>query len=501
MACGMVSHNEMRAVGQAAAKAMPSTEVFDNFDVDRNGKVTKAEFLRGMQCLQEGGPEGAPVFYDRSQFGGYGNRGFGGGPGGGYGGGQGGGYGPGGAYGGGPGGGAYGGGPGGGAYGGGPGGGAYGGGAYSGGPSGSAYGGGPGGAYGGGAYGGGPGGGAYGGDAYGGGAHGSSSRDGAFGGAYGSDAHGGDGAYGTAGPGGPSGTGLDGDAPYRRPGVLRVPLRRPKHPGGKVFYGDVPAANATFGHSELTATQDPDFSLGPDPDVAGKSWYNTYMYVPEERRAIKEGGQFSERFVQGANGEWLDVPKAKRLADHLTEHYQNAERERMEREAIRTGAAWSWTGGGPLAGEHGGHAGGAGGHMAAYTDPYSGEQLVVYRGQLLPKAELLKRYNVHESEWKAMVGEFDGFDFDNFRIPWPGGEKAMNATRNKRVSGPMYEWFDRQNPYIASDAGYKMLELPSVYVDKENFGKWRMLGGETPEAFMQDVMVRAQHFDDFPYRT
>eukprot|EP00928_Gymnodinium_smaydae_P087273 TRINITY_DN71552_c0_g1_i1.p1 TRINITY_DN71552_c0_g1~~TRINITY_DN71552_c0_g1_i1.p1 ORF type:complete len:476 (+),score=110.78 TRINITY_DN71552_c0_g1_i1:139-1566(+) len=269
--------------------------------------------------------------------------------------------------------------------------------------------------------------------------------------------------------------------------VIRVPLRKPKYPGGKEFYGDVPVEAATFAHAELCATPEPEASLAPMPEVGCKMWYNTYLYVPEDRRAIQSGGHFLERFVQGENGEWLDVPKARRMAEHVADMRQRDAQQRAEEQAIRNGSAWSWSGSG-----NGENAGGVG--ASEYRDPYSGETLVMYKGELLPKAELFAQHGIQESEWRSMF-QLPHVDFDNFRVPWPFGRPH----RNKRVSNSAYEWFDRQNPFIPSDRSYEMLELPSTFVDKENYGKWRATGGDGPMEFASDLMTRARHFDDYPY--
>lgn len=272
---------------------------------------------------------------------------------------------------------------------------------------------------------------------------------------------------------------------------IRIPLRKPRHPGGKHFYGDIPADSATFAHAELCCTSDPDgAALAPTPEIPVKKWYNTYLYVPEERRAIKDGGQFLERFVQGPDGEWLDVPKARRMAQHIEDARRRDMAAIAERKAIQSGVAFAPGGLGANA------TGMPQNGMTCYTDPYSGEQLMCYKGELMPKAEIYDRNNIHESEYQRLFDTPGGLDMDNFRVPWPFG----TPHRNKKVSMHAYDWFDRQNPFIPSDKSYEMMELPSVYVDKENYNQWRALGGATPGALVADIAIRAQHIDDYPYR-
>eukprot|EP00927_Polykrikos_kofoidii_P014875 TRINITY_DN16586_c0_g1_i1.p1 TRINITY_DN16586_c0_g1~~TRINITY_DN16586_c0_g1_i1.p1 ORF type:complete len:715 (+),score=108.25 TRINITY_DN16586_c0_g1_i1:77-2146(+) len=365
------------------------------------------------------------------------------------------------------------------------------------------------------------------------------------------------------------GSGMLGQNAIKKP-LIRIPLPQPKYPGASVFYGDVPSRVATFADCELCATPGPEGSLAPVPEVPMKSWYNTYIYNPENRSAIKEGGQFMERFVQGADGEWLDVPKAKRMAQHIQEQRKRTEVERAEKEALLSGASWSPSGfgGGPCTpsglgagslvggaigthhpggcvgggnipgyggsgcspgGEFGGPSNGCGNGQqggqgccggapgsgctgqgsglgnparrntdatggSVYVDPYSGQPLVVYRGQLLSKAELFAEHGISESKARNAGAEAKKFDFDNFRIPWPFGRHDWN----KKVSQNVYDWFDRENPFISSDKSYQILELPSMYVDAEQYGTWR--ARQSSFDYAGDVVTRASYFDDYPYK-
>lgn len=268
--------------------------------------------------------------------------------------------------------------------------------------------------------------------------------------------------------------------------TLRIPLTYPAVMGGREFYGDIPRANATFAPSELCATGDPEASLAPVPDIHCKQWYNTYVYVPETRSAMKEGGQFLERFVQGDDGEWLDYPKAERLAEHIQYKREKYQEEKRMQEAIMSGKGWEYTGSDPT-GKDG------------YTCPYSGKRLVVHQGKIMPKAALMDQYNVHISEFRQMVRDLvPPADFDNFRLGWPG---ASAPDRNKSTSQAAYDWYDRQNPFITSDRNYQFVELASSYVDAENYGKWRDVGGSNPVDLAQDVITRLKHpIDDYPYR-
>jgi len=252
-----------------------------------------------------------------------------------------------------------------------------------------------------------------------------------------------------------------------------VKLPRPRFHGGREFLDNVPKRDATFAWSEICATPGPECSLAPVPQVPAKQWYNTYVYVPEQRSHVQR--HFLERYVQGPDGEWLDVVKARRMAGYLEEHRRKAAEDEMERELVANGSSVQNTG---------------------YVDAYSGEPLRACKGQLIPQSALNDQYKLHRSEWKDfLTDQAAGWDFDNLRVAWPFGR----PDRNKKISAHAYEWFDRQNPFIPTDRSYEMLELPSMYVDKENYMKWRPVGGDSPTEFMQDVSIRAQYSDDYPY--
>eukprot|EP00929_Paragymnodinium_shiwhaense_P016074 TRINITY_DN124249_c0_g1_i1.p2 TRINITY_DN124249_c0_g1~~TRINITY_DN124249_c0_g1_i1.p2 ORF type:complete len:412 (-),score=106.46 TRINITY_DN124249_c0_g1_i1:186-1421(-) len=284
-----------------------------------------------------------------------------------------------------------------------------------------------------------------------------------------------------------------GERIHRLP-TIRVPLTVPSVVGGMEFYGDVPRKYATFAPAELTATADPEASLAPSPDVYCKEWYNTHIYTPETRSGIKDGGQFLERFVQGPDGEWLDVCKAKRMADHIQHTREEAIRHKAEQQAILHG-------GFQMSGQDDGAPPedkvSAAKHV--YTDPYSGKPLVVWEKKMMPKEELYEAFDIHESEWRRFVKTIiPPIDFDNFRVSWPG---AGLPDRNKMTSQAAYDWFDRQNPYIVSDRSYQFVELPSVYADAENYNKWRDSYGHSPLDLVQDIQTRLEHpIDDYPYR-
>jgi len=239
---------------------------------------------------------------------------------------------------------------------------------------------------------------------------------------------------------------------------VRVNLPKSRFPGSPEFYGQVPKRSSTFGWSELCATGAPDHALAPVPQAQTKSWYNSYVYVPEERSHVER--QFMDRFVQGENGEWVDVVKARRMASYLSEKREKAMIEKMERAMVMSGSVVQET---------------------RYTDPYSGEHLVACRGELLPKQQLLEQYSNHYSATaiREMMSSSEGFDFDNLRVAWPFGRPY----RNKQVSQHAYDWFDRQNPYIQSDKSFQLMELPSMYVDQHHYDRW---GGSSVMAAGED---------------
>jgi len=215
--------------------------------------------------------------------------------------------------------------------------------------------------------------------------------------------------------------------------------------GATEFYGNVPKHSATFAWSEICATPGPEAALAPVPQVQQKSWYNTYVYTPEQ--SSHEDRQFLQRYVKGPDGEWIDAVKARRLAKHLDEQHLKNMREAMERDMVASGAGTQKT---------------------HYLDPYSGEHLVACRGDLLPKAALNREYGVHTDDNVLGLDEDNFFDFDNLRIPWPFGK----PDRNKAISQHTYDWFDRRNMYIPNDRSVELRELPSMYLDREEMERW-----------------------------
>jgi len=263
------------------------------------------------------------------------------------------------------------------------------------------------------------------------------------------------------------------------PGVARmyVKLPKPRMPGGLQFWDNVPARDAMPGWTEICSTPYPDNSLAPVPQVGCKSWYNSYVYVPEQRSHTER--QFMDRFVQGPDGEWLDAVKARRMTDFYDDHAEEEEKQRREREEIASGKSVMAT---------------------PYVDCYSGSKMVNFQGMLMPEEEMLERYKLQRSDWADnmdMLANVDGgLNWDNLRIPWPFGR----PDRNKKISQHAYEWFDRRNTYIPTDRSYEFLEMPSMYVDKEMYGKWRTSDDQGPLDIMQDVALRTKAFDDYPYR-
>jgi len=265
---------------------------------------------------------------------------------------------------------------------------------------------------------------------------------------------------------------LDDEPGFQRT-IVRLP--HPRFRGGHEFVDSVRKSDAMFAWSEICATPEPECSLAPVPQVPMKSWYNSYVYVPEKKSHRPR--QFLERFVPGPDGEWLDVVKARRMSSFFVEHRAKAQMESEERNMVKSGSIVDATN---------------------YTDAYTTEHLVACHGQLIPKAELLDRYNIHHSEWSKNVQDIgEMWDFDNLRTPWPFGR----FDRNKKVSAHAYEWFDRRNTFIPSDRSYEMLELPSIYVDREMYSKWRASGGPGVPEYVHDVRKRAQYpVDDYPYQ-
>jgi len=259
------------------------------------------------------------------------------------------------------------------------------------------------------------------------------------------------------------------------PGLARTVIRAPhaRFEGGPSFVNLLCKRNSTFAYSELCATPFPESALAPVPQVKQKTWYNAYVYVPEQASHIQR--QYMERFVPGPDGEWLDVVKCRRMVTYLEDERKKAAQWKAEQEAVKHGDDVEVT---------------------DYTDAYSGERLVAMHGEMMPKLELYERYKIHKSDWGKYVDDVSLFDYDNLRTPWPFGR----FDRNKKVSQHAYEWFDRRNCHIMSDKSYTMLELPSYYVDEAMYWKWRPDDAQTPTAFAEDALNRAQHLDDYPYK-
>lgn len=259
------------------------------------------------------------------------------------------------------------------------------------------------------------------------------------------------------------------------PGIYRVVVRAPhaRYEGGPQFIDMIAKRDSTFANSELCATPFPESSLAPVPQVGCKTWYNAYVYVPEQRSHVNR--QFMERYVPGPDGEWLDVVKSRRMVKYLDEQRAKADAWKEEQKEAREGTDVEVT---------------------DYTDAYSGERLIAIHGEMMPKLELYDRYGIHKSDWGKYVDDISFFDFDNLRTPWPFGR----FDRNKKISSHAYEWFDRRNTYITSDKSYTMLELPSYYVDEDMYWKWRQSDEPGPVSLANDMAVRAQYFDDYPYK-
>lgn len=245
------------------------------------------------------------------------------------------------------------------------------------------------------------------------------------------------------------------DSGYQKArGRTFVKLPRPRFEGAPEFYGTIPKRSSTFAWSELCVTPDPECSLSPVPQTQ-KMWYNTYIYVPEQHSHVER--QYLERFVQGPNGEWLDVVKARRMIRYFDAQREKDIRDQIERQMLMSGAAM---------------------HNTGYTDAYSGEPLVACRGELASRETILEEHGIHRSAAELaklmMQDARSQADVDNLRLPWPFGAPC----RNKKISQQTYDWFDRNsNPYVATDRSVEIIELPSMYVDRSHHE--RELAGES----------------------
>jgi hypothetical protein len=263
---------------------------------------------------------------------------------------------------------------------------------------------------------------------------------------------------------------LDPTAGYVRT-IVKLP--HPRFAGGPEFVDGVPKKNATFAWTEICGTREPECSMAPVPQVPMKSWYNTYVYIPEQRSHVER--QYLERYVPGPDGEWIDVIKARRMASYMDEQRMKAAQVAEEQKAVASGEVVELT---------------------DYMDQYTGEHLVACEGKLMSKNEVYQRYNITKSDWGRQVDAVPAFDYDNLRVPWLFGK----VDRNKMVSQHAYDWFDRRNPRVVSDRSYKLMELPSYYVDEDLYQKWRAYGGNGLGGLAQDVAVRSNYIDDYPYK-
>uniref|UniRef100_A0A7S4PVL7 Uncharacterized protein n=1 Tax=Alexandrium monilatum TaxID=311494 RepID=A0A7S4PVL7_9DINO len=228
---------------------------------------------------------------------------------------------------------------------------------------------------------------------------------------------------------------------------VRVKLPEPRCHGAPKFYGCVPKDSATFAWPELCVTPDNELNgMAPVPGVQ-KTWYNTVFYYPEQKSHLE--CQFLERFVPGPNGEWIDVVKARRMANFYDEKQREEIREQEIQQRLVSGSGMEETG---------------------YIDAYSGEPLVACRGELASQEAILQENGVHRSAKemaKVMMRDVRrNSDWDNLRIFWP----FARPSRNKMVSQHTYDWFDRNhNPYVPADDCVEIYELNSMYVDKEHY--------------------------------
>jgi len=247
---------------------------------------------------------------------------------------------------------------------------------------------------------------------------------------------------------------------------LRVAPPRPRVPGGTEFYGAVPKHSATFAWSELCATPSPEDALAPVPQIPMKTWYNSYGYIPEESQ---EDRHFLGRFTGGPNDEWIDRVKAQRLVKAMDDQRQRQMREDMEREMVMAGmrsmraeGALQAGGGSDMGGSDMGH----GVHRTHYTDAYSGEKLIACKGRLQTREEVLAEYHIRG---QVLGGDDEPFfDFDNLRFSWP----FARPERNKPVSQHTFDWFDRRNMYIARDSSCEIVDMPSIYVERQELDRW-----------------------------
>lgn len=131
---------------------------------------------------------------------------------------------------------------------------------------------------------------------------------------------------------------------------------------------------------EVCATPWPDSSMTPAPQGPMKMWYNSYVYVPENRSHLER--QYLDRFIPGPNGDWLDSVKAKQMTEFFEE--KQFEDIRKDEEKAMINAAVS---GSSLFG-FGSEPEDSMLQATQYTDAYTGKPLHWFRGRLVYKEEL-----------------------------------------------------------------------------------------------------------------
>lgn len=241
------------------------------------------------------------------------------------------------------------------------------------------------------------------------------------------------------------------------PGRLRPPTMPPQ------FWQEMAWRNAAapppLTLSETNATPGPCGSLHPSADVDEKAWYNVYCYVdaqksksyPTEFRARFQELPITRQDLKANHGEappaykqtYVDSWAQMRHELFVQAKQQEEYRKRAEREYIESGA---------------------GVKDLPYVDTYSGTHLVCAAGKIIAKEDMLKEYKMQNKDWEEHADP-NGLSFDTLRIPWP----FEQADRNKIVHQHVYDWFDRDNPFIDRYEDYDIVEMNSAYVDPQLF--------------------------------
>jgi len=213
----------------------------------------------------------------------------------------------------------------------------------------------------------------------------------------------------------------------------------PRFPGGRELQYLPPM--------EMNVTRGPTGYLDVDPRGGrAKEWYNTWLYVPEK---VPGDPQFDKRFeaariaddAAGDGHTYLDRVGVERRYQFYKERFEQQERKMQEDADARRGIGINFD--------------------PTWHDAYTGGELIEAMGRLENKTAFMKKHGVQKSDWESFQDYiFDGYSYDNLRVPWPF--ETGEHERNKMVSRSAIA-FDRRSPLYTKDASYELAEGGRAY--------------------------------------